>query len=152
MKQILCIAVAGLMLVGCGKNEEPAPAAPAAEMPKVVEPAQPAEPTAAAPAPSVAQQATGKYAGLLNAFQGADASTMATVQKAVGALQGGKWSEAMPALQQLLAGNLTGGQKQAVQDTMADAQKEAASSAASQATEDASKSVEDLKKSLPFGK
>ena len=166
MKQILWIAVAGLMLVGCGQKEETAPAAPAApavEAPKAVEPAKLAEPAAPAPAPSVtqkltetvkevAQQATGKYAALLNAFQGSDASTMATVQQAVGALQGGKWSDAMPLLQQLLTGNLTGEQKQGVQDTMVDAQKEAASSAANQATQDASKSIQDATKSLPFGK
>jgi hypothetical protein len=158
MKQVFWIIVAGLLIAGCGKKEEPAPVAPAPEVPRAVEPAQPAAPAPASTAPAltetakqVAQQATGKYAALLNAFQGADASMLATVQKAVAALEGGKWSEAIPLLQQLLAGNLTAEQKQAVQGTLADAQKEAAGSAVNQATQGAAKSAEDVKKSLPFG-
>jgi hypothetical protein len=159
MKQILWIAVAGLMLVGCGKKEEAPPAAPAAEAPKAVEPVRPVEAAPPAPAPKLtdiapapAPQATGKYAGLLNAFQGSDADTMATVQKAVTAMEAGKWTEALPLLQMLLAGNLTAEQKQAVQDAIIQSQKEAASSAVSQATQGAPKSVEDATKSLPFGK
>jgi hypothetical protein len=156
MKQILWIAVAGLMLVGCGKKQEAPPAAPAAEAPEAVAPVKPAEAVAPAPAPSVpqkvtesaqpvAEQATGKYAALLNAFQGADAGTLANVQKAVAAMEGGKWSDAIPLLQQLLAGDLTAGQKQAVEDALVQSQKEVAASAAQ-------KSLGDATKSLPFGK
>ncbi|HUK81381.1 MAG TPA: hypothetical protein VLZ12_01995 [Verrucomicrobiae bacterium] len=153
---ILAVAV---IIAGCSKTEEPATTPSAVEGPKAVEPARPAEAVAPASAPMLtdttptpAPQATGKYASLLNAFQSADAGTQATVQKAVAAMEGGKWADALPLLQQLLAGNLTDEQKQAVQDATVQSQKEAASSAASQATQDTSKSVEDATKSLPFGK
>jgi hypothetical protein len=159
MKQILWIAVASLMLVGCGKKEEAPPATPAAEGPKAVEPARPVEAAAPATSPKLTEAtpapvppATGKYAALLNAFQGSDASTLATVQKAVAAMEAGKWADALPLLQLLMTGNLTAEQKQAVQDAIVQSQKEAASSAVSQATQGAPKSVEDATKSLPFGK
>ena len=153
-KEIVIGTVFALALIGCSKPEEPSvpppPARPEAASPRVPTPpaavpeavAPTAAPNAPAAAQSLTEAATGKFASLIKAFQSADPATRALVQKSVSQLSAAQYSDALKTLAQVAGQpNLTAEQQQAVEDTTATAQKQAATGA-----------VNDLKAKLPFGK
>ena len=88
---------------------------------------------------------TGK---LESSFSSADTASKSKVDAAVDAVKAGNYSDALSKLQALAAqAKLTAEQKQAVQDVIAQVQKQL-TAAAGQAQKDASKAAGDLQKSL----
>jgi ketol-acid reductoisomerase len=88
---------------------------------------------------------TGK---LESSFSSADSSSKSKVDAAVSAIKAGNYSDALAKLQAVAAqAKLTPEQKQAVQDVVAQVQKQL-TAAAGQAQKDANKAAGDLQKSL----
>jgi hypothetical protein len=153
------LAVASLLVTGCGRQEPAETTLPAA-------PAQPAETPAAVVDDAAAQVETAtetvtktiaaakdEFDRLLQAFEGADAATLANVQKAVSAVRGGNYANALPLLQQVAGTtNLTSDQSNILQTVIDTVTKKMAESAVDQAVADPAKAISDVKKSLPFGK
>ena len=151
MKKQIIAGVLTLALFGCSKQQQPSapPTTPPPEA-SVSIPSQPAPPpapeavtpVAATPAPvpvsstaePLTQEADGKYASLLKAFESASPETRTLVQNAADALTAGQYADALKMLAQVAAQpDLTDAQKQAVQDATATAQSQVAAGAASDA-------------------
>jgi septation ring formation regulator EzrA len=86
---------------------------------------------------------------LETSFQSAEPAVKSDVDKAVTAIRAGNYSQAMADLQRVASrAKLTPDQQQAINDVLAQLQKEI-SAAAKKAAGDAEKAAEDLKRSLP---
>lgn len=89
---------------------------------------------------------------LQRSFKSAEPAAQSDVDKAVTAVQDGKYSEAMAYLNKVASkAQLTPEQEAALRDTIAQIQKQI-SAGAEKAAGDMQKSADDLKKSLPLGK
>lgn len=156
-KQIVWIATptlaVSLMLTGCGKSEQTQPASiekAGESAAKTAGAAKPAAAEAQRSAESATQRAaaTAKdaYGKLLDAFKSSDAATQGSVQSAVNAANAGKYADALKELQAVATkAKLTPEQQQLLKDTIAQLQKQIASSQMQGAVENATKS-------LPIGK
>ncbi len=146
------LAVTGVMLAGCGKQEPnpTTPAQPAVEAPAVETPSIEADVSAAAQAATetvteTVAAAKDELARLVQAFEKADAATLANVQKAVGAVREGNYADALPLLQQVAGqANLTSDQTNLLQGVIDMVTKKMAEASAE-------KAIGDVQKSLPFG-
>ncbi len=144
------LAVASLILTGCGQQQEPSSsaAAPAPATSSGQQDVAAATQAAKEAASEVVDQAVAvaqdNLDRLVQAFEQADAATLANVKKAVAAVREASFADALPLLQQVAQQKLTPEQNQLLQDVIDMVSKHLAPA-------DANDAVSDLKKSLPLG-